>query len=294
MDDEPRERRSQGPAWGVAAVLAVVVVLLLIGSFNRDEPEPSPTPAVLTGASFLDCTDCHGDLDEVFKSGERPNLLFTHEEHFALAVSDCAACHVANTHERDRINRPEMVTCYACHGLEEGARASGDCALCHPPDMDPEPASHRVAGWLPDAHTAAAVADPFDCTTCHEQTFCDACHGTQVPHPAGFDGQPHAEAFFADPTLCEACHIRGQAQGRDECDACHHPGGPETSTWLDAHAAVVDQNGAQTCFQCHAQETCGTCHQQGVENFTTEDFAADRAALTGTGTDTASGDTASG
>lgn len=290
MEDRPRERRSQGTAWSVAAVLAIIVVLLLVGSFQRGEPDPAPTPpVVLAGSSFLDCTDCHGDLDEVFKSGERPNLLFTHEEHFALAVSDCAACHVANTHERDRINRPEMVTCYACHGLEGDARASGDCALCHPPEMDPEPANHLVAGWTPDAHAAAAVADPFDCTTCHKQSFCDSCHGTKIPHPASFDGEPHAEAFFADPALCEACHIRGQVQGRDECDACHHPDGPESSTWVDAHATVVDQRGADTCFQCHASETCRTCHEQGTDSFTNEDFEADEALLKGTGTDTTSG-----
>jgi hypothetical protein len=274
-----REKRRWWTGWAVPAVLAVVVAALFVGTSRRErEPEPTPMPpTVQTATSFLYCTDCHGDLDHVFKSGERPNLLFTHEEHFAIGVSDCGACHVANTHERDEINSPEMVTCYACHGLEEGARAPGDCTLCHPPDMDPEPESHLVANWTAVSHSTAAEADPFDCTTCHRQGFCDSCHGLEMPHPQGFAEQPHAEGFFEDPQLCESCHPRAPEQRRDECDACHHPEGPKDETWLDFHEVAVRDLGADTCFRCHVNETCRTCHRQGTDNFTNEDFGADRA-----------------
>jgi len=268
-------------------VLGIVVVLLVIGSFRRDGAEPEPSPAVAVAASsFLHCTDCHGDFDAVFKAGSLPNLLFTHEKHFGLGVSDCAACHSANTHEKDKINRPEMVTCYTCHGLGSEARAPGRCGLCHPPGMDPEPESHRASNWMPELHRAAAVADPFECTTCHEADFCDSCHQTQIPHPAGWEGEPHGQAFYVDPGLCESCHLRGQTQGRDECDACHHPGGPPESTWVDAHADFVKQSGATTCWQCHASQTCETCHAKGTENFTNEDFGADEALRNGTSSGT--------
>jgi hypothetical protein len=281
VDEPEREKPRRGTGWAIPAVLVVVVAALLVGTSRREsEPEPTPMPpTVPTATSFLFCTDCHGDLDDVFKSGERPNLLFTHEEHFGIGVSDCGACHVANTHERDQINSPEMVTCYACHGLEEDARAPGDCTLCHPPGMAPEPESHLVVDWTVSAHTTEAETDPFDCTTCHRQNFCDSCHGLEMPHPTGFDARPHAEGFYEDPALCETCHVRGQEQGRDECDPCHHPEGPKDTTWIDYHEKAVRGLGADTCFQCHANETCRTCHKQGTENFTNEDFEADEALL---------------
>ncbi len=232
-------------------------------------------------STFLDCTDCHGDLDRVFKAGELPNLLFTHEAHFGIGVSDCAACHVANTHEKDQINRPRMTTCYQCHSTRPDAKAPGDCSLCHPPELNPEPATHLVANWLPERHPDAAKANPFDCASCHEQSFCDSCHGLPLPHAAGFNERPHAEAFFADPELCETCHPRQPLVERDECDTCHHPQGPASSTWIGWHPRVVADRGAEACFQCHATATCKTCHRQGPENFTNEDLQTDEALLTG-------------
>ncbi len=278
-----RPRRSLGAAMGVPAVLMIVTALLAVAILRGDgeeEPAPTPVPIVPAANTFLYCSDCHADLDKSFKAGEHPTLLFTHEEHFGIGVSDCAACHAANTHEPDRINRPTMVTCYQCHTLEEDARAPGECSLCHPADMDPEPSSHRQEGWYPDLHPEAALADPFDCATCHEQSFCDGCHGLQLPHPSGFEARPHAEAFFEDPALCDTCHPREPLVERDECDRCHHPQGPASSTWIAWHPEVVTNRGAETCFQCHATETCRACHRQGPEEFTNEDLAADAALLT--------------
>ena len=124
---------------------------------KRAEPEPPPPPVLTAANAFLDCTDCHSDLDRMFTAGEKPDLLFTHEAHFGIGVSDCAACHVANTHEPDRTNRPTMVTCYQCHTLEEDARAPGDCALCHPPEMNPEPTTHFTDAWLPQEHWRSCI-----------------------------------------------------------------------------------------------------------------------------------------
>jgi hypothetical protein len=274
-------------AWAVPAVLAIVVALIGIGMLRDREPkaEPTPIPAAIPAAStFLYCSDCHADLDKSFKAGEHPTLLFTHDMHFGIGVSDCAACHVANTHEPDRINRPTMVTCYQCHTLEEDARAPGECSLCHPADMDPEPETHLAANWTSVLHPEAAKENPFDCATCHQQQFCNSCHGLQLPHPDDFEGTEHAELFFEDPELCDTCHPREPLVEREECDTCHHPQGPERSTWIDWHPNVVKDQGAETCFQCHATDTCRTCHRQGPEDFTNEDLAADEALLTASST----------
>jgi hypothetical protein len=268
----------------VPAVLTIVVALLLVGMFRQDSEEteePTPVPVVPAGTTFLYCSDCHADLDKSFKAGEHPTLLFTHEMHFNIGVSDCAACHVANTHEPDKTNRPTMVTCYQCHTLEEDARAPGDCNLCHPKDLDPEPETHLAANWVSKLHPEAAKANPFDCATCHQQDFCNQCHGLQLPHPAGWNDQTHAEAFFEDPELCDTCHPREPLVERDECDTCHHPQGPQSSTWISWHPNTVAERGAKNCFECHATDTCRTCHRQGPENFTNEDLAADEALLTG-------------
>jgi hypothetical protein len=283
MDERARDRWRRGPGWTVPVVLLSIIVLLVVAVFRRERVEPeAPSPMVpATTATFLDCTDCHEDLDQSLNAGEKPNLLFTHEKHFGIGISDCAACHVADTHEPDKTNLPTMVTCYQCHTLEADARAPGDCTLCHPASMDPEPETHFVDGWLPQKHSEAAIADPFDCATCHKQEFCNDCHGLELPHPAGFTGLTHAEQFFEDPALCESCHPRQPLVERDGCDSCHHPEGPDTSTWISYHPTVVRDRGAENCFQCHATGTCRTCHRQGPENFTNEDLSADEALITG-------------
>lgn len=272
--------RHWGSAMAVPAVLLIVVTLLAIGMLRREEgraPRPTPVPVTPAATTFLFCSDCHADLDRSLR--EHPVLRFTHERHFAIGVSDCAVCHVANTHEPDRTNRPTMVTCFQCHSLEEGGRAPGTCTLCHPKDLDPSPRTHRAADWLPVRHGDAALADPFVCATCHQQRSCRSCHGLELPHPSGFDERPHAERFFQDPALCDRCHPRAPLVERDACDRCHHPQGPETSTWIDWHPEVVRNRGAATCFRCHADQTCRTCHRQGPERFTDDDLAADRALL---------------
>lgn len=281
LGPRPLRGRRLGSAMAVPAVLLIVVTLLAIGMLRGEERAPRPTPVPITPAAttFLFCSDCHADLDRGLRAGAHPILRFTHERHFAIGVSDCAACHVANTHEPDRTNRPTMVTCFQCHSLERGARAPGDCALCHPKDLNPEPRSHLAADWVSARHPDAALANTFDCATCHEQSFCRSCHGLELPHPSGFDERPHAELFFEDPALCDRCHPRAPLIERDACDRCHHPQGPESSTWIAWHPQVVRNRGAATCFQCHADQTCRICHRQGPERFTNDDLAADRALL---------------
>jgi hypothetical protein len=282
MDEQPRDRSRHGPGWTVPAVLLILVVLLVVAMFRREDAEPPQRPPMQPAAStFLDCTDCHGDLDRVFKAGELPTLLFTHEKHFGIGVSDCAACHVANTHEKDKVNVPKMTTCYQCHSTRAGAQAPGNCTLCHPPNLNPEPKSHLADNWVSQLHPDAAKENPFDCTSCHEQSFCDSCHGLPLPHPSRFAERTHAVTFFEDPGLCETCHPRQPLTGRGWCDSCHHPQGPDSTTWIDWHPNVVSQRGAETCFQCHATDTCRICHRQGPENFTDADLQADEALLTG-------------
>jgi len=260
----------------VVPLLALGLALLLVsiawranrttrvtdGSPQNDEVVPLTTETDV----FLTCSECHGDLDLVFKQGRVPTLLYTHAEHFAKGVSDCSVCHPANTHEPDKINRPTMSRCFTCHGTSEVAIASGECNTCHPPDIPASPPSHQEAGWTKALHTEQALTDQFQCLTCHEQKFCDSCHGVTMPHEEGWEELPHATAFFDEPLSCQACHPRAEGAS-DACDTCHHPQGPRGTPWIEVHPSVVRSESAFTCFQCHSEETCSVCHVRGKEDF---------------------------
>lgn len=278
MDPEPRRRIPR--FWRfVVPVLALTLSAVLVGvawRANRATREASPDASQLQVVtdSFAGCTDCHQDLDRVFKEGGAPDLLYSHEEHFAIGVSDCSVCHPANTHEPDTINKPTMSRCFTCHGLTKVAIAPGECELCHPPGMARAPKTHLTGRWLPTAHGKSAETDRFECLTCHRERFCSDCHGLELPHPEGYAERPHAMAFFdLGEEMCGECHPRAPEQP-DDCDSCHHPRAAENVAWSASHGGLVNDRGARECFQCHDPDTCATCHLEGRE-----DYSADRERL---------------
>jgi len=279
--EEPEPRRP------IPRILMLIVPLVTVGiaiiavgvAWRSGRPEaaaPSPdiVPESEVGSdAFLGCTDCHSDLDKVFKEGGAPNLLYRHAMHFDKGVSDCSVCHPANTHEPDRINKPTMSRCFICHGLEAEAIAPGTCTTCHPKDMSQVPSSHQAPGWLPSGHSEAALEGGFECLTCHQQETCDSCHGLAMPHDQAFTEQTHPLVYFDDPQVCANCHQQ-PADRADSCDSCHHREGPPDTPWVEFHPTAVKDLGAGTCFQCHSDQTCRTCHTKGIE-----DISADRALI---------------
>jgi hypothetical protein len=197
----------------------------------------------------------------------------------------CSTCH------------SEEQFCDACHGLEmphaenfvdnhvEVSLDKGEegCATCHASHIETQPRSdcdtcHHPEGNVDDpwltAHTDVVNTDGADtCDTCHSQAeFCTACHGLEMPHPAGWSTADHAVSSFEDGTDgCAVCHDTTATDTvRTECDSCHHPDGDPDDPWIIAHPNVV-KTGNATCFTCHAQTTCVRCHVDGVR-----DFEADR------------------
>jgi hypothetical protein len=287
MGSEGRKAKRRIPVWLMVAVPLFTVGLALVAvSFawrsgsasEEDGTDPSPVPTQeVSSELFLACTDCHGDLDRVFKTGGS-DLLYRHEKHFAAGVSECSTCHPATTHEADKINKPTMTRCFICHGLTKNAIAPGTCATCHPPGSARQPESHLESTWVAKDHQDQALDDRFQCLTCHTEQTCAQCHGLELPHPSRWEQAPHVETYFDDPALCERCHQviatapqTAELPARSLCDSCHHPAGPEDETWLSYHFNVVYRKGATTCFQCHATDTCATCHRTDALDLTADE-----------------------
>lgn len=199
-----------------------------------------------------------------------------------------------------------MDACFRCHGREEGdLEAPRECSACHPADFDLVPASHDASGWYTvygesgghaksakeesagidaareaRAEKGEAKAEHFEsaaaetipssevnsCYTCHETTFCSACHKTEMPHPAAFK-KDHGQSGYASPATCAKCHSRSaaEAKGTAFCNACHHPQSAPGAAWLTGHPAEVKKSGASACFECHEETQCSYCHVRGTE-----------------------------
>lgn len=213
----------------------------------------------------------------------------------------------------------KMDACFRCHGLTAGAKAPGKCATCHPKSFTLKPDFHLVAGFYPSGHAKLALADVAkvsagleeakkvaaagenpdvvnvaamntvsNCGTCHvKATFCDKCHGMEMPHSAEFKdpstvsgktitdpaGHPAVSKAKATAAKCEFCHHQSKTQF---CNDCHHgtylgknsDGTPKWTfdpkiPWQTQHAKAVQVNGVEGCLgKCHQTKFCQDCHNR--------------------------------
>jgi len=198
-----------------------------------------------------------------------------------------------------------MTACFRCHTQEGGDAPPGACAACHPADFELKPGNHFEEGfyelggdsslhaelameaWSETTATVEAASheesaeepegehafevkhmeDVFYCGTCHAESFCEDCHGVPMPHPAGFT-EDHGEVGRTSPQVCANCHAKGELAttgGLEFCNACHHKASDPTKPWIPQHFVVVDQTGAEPCFDCHRPTFCAECHVRGVQ-----------------------------
>ncbi|HEY3316952.1 MAG TPA: cytochrome c3 family protein [Coriobacteriia bacterium] len=229
------------------------------------------------------CTVCHNRI--------------AHNEDFDLTLP-------GNTKHADFM---KMDACFRCHGLQPGAKAPGECVACHPKDFNLKPRYHLQADFYPTGHAklallaeetvAAAEAAEKEaakqqsgseekadipamgtvdtCTTCHvKATFCDKCHGMDMPHSAAFKepksaddpaGHPVFSKAEATSAKCEFCHHQSKTSF---CDDCHHGSYVKwmfdsKTPWRQQHAAAVTRNGADGCLgKCHDTKSCSDCHNR--------------------------------
>jgi hypothetical protein len=208
------------------------------------------------GREGTECVDCHAGI-----AAEGADLEATmgtcfgcHAHRDQFRVRQCEACHVdleaeravpeshlvhgerfLSTHGAQAASAGDL--CTTCHTETFCARCHGQTTAALPERLsfdDPfTPGVHR-AGFFA-RHALESAASPGLCATCHQESFCSACHARQgvdaaagrdlSPHPAGWVGalqNLHGPAARRDPLSCAGCH--GGA-GEMLCVECHRVGG---------------------------------------------------------------------
>lgn len=193
-------------------------------------------------------------------SHQQEDWAVTHQQEARRDITACATCHTRES-------------CATCHG--EGSPAVA-AALAAARPGGPQGVTITAAAVMPVGHTrtffdrhgtAAAIGVP-QCSACHAEKECIACHdGVRRPsfHAIDFVVRHGAEAF-AERTECAACHSE-EAFCRDchtglgfaaggQTNAAFHDAQPD---WLLAHGQAARQ-GLESCVACHAEATCLRCH----------------------------------
>jgi hypothetical protein len=209
-----------------------------------NRPKTASVKIYPTGpTNMAQCQYCHPDLDNIVPG----RLIFAHAVHLGRGYS-CEACHPKFGHTADGPSKPDMESCYRCHGLEhqgQGQIATEECDKCHPPGFKLIPDNHTPA-FIAGGHKVRASAEPSYCSMCHKTDFCVACHqgrGTgpnaakQPVLPASHKNanwtSVHGKQFLAKQGDCGACHDDAS------CRKCHKTATSATPTARRARTAIT-------------------------------------------------------
>jgi hypothetical protein len=216
------------------------------------------------------CQYCHPDLDAI----PAGRLIFAHEPHLKRDYA-CDVCHPTFGHSETGPVKPDMLSCYRCHGLwhqGQGLVATEECAKCHPPEFDLIPPSHTQA-FARGEHKVPAEANPAYCAQCHQSQFCVDCHqgygtGPNAPtnpvipkdHLLASWQAKHGKLYLARKGACGSCHDDAS------CRDCHKTVMPHPPNWIQNHKPPPGIT-AEDCNICHTdRRECQNCHHQKVRN----------------------------
>ena len=232
------------------------------------------------------CGNCHLQIDQVFST-----------EHFLTFGTDCKACHDGVESHGSNFDHAKVAfplsgkhiaaKCSACHinarTIADLKAAPKDCFSCHEKDDNHKGqlgtqcgACHLPAGWKPATVDHSKFAFHLDGK--HSAVACTGCHINGV--------------FKGTPMACASCHTKDDAHAGTlgtQCGTCHSPAGWSPATFdhnsvsfkLTSHKTKTD-NTAFLCKDCHVkgyaapfdQDSCGNCHLQINQVFSTEHFLA--------------------
>ncbi|MBI5944761.1 MAG: hypothetical protein HY864_10370 [Chloroflexi bacterium] len=253
-------------------------------------------PFTLMGKhAAVKCSACHvnartlTDLKSAPQACESCHLKDDH--HNGQFGTDCAACHSPEGWSLAKVDHSKFafqldgqhasVSCDSCHknGVFKGTPQ--DCFSCHAQDDNHKgqlgtqcAACHSPSGWKPAKVDHSQFAFHLDGK--HSAVACESCHINGV--------------FKGTPKDCASCHTKDDAHAGSlgaQCGTCHSPAGWSPAVFdhntvsfkLTAHKTKSDGS-AFACKDCHAngyskpfdQNTCGNCHLQVNQAFSTEHF----------------------
>lgn len=192
-----------------------------------------------------DCTQCHrplatvdgGDarfrrLPEPPQHGGRQFILEVHGQEALAAVTRCATCHVEDQ-------------CAGCH--VDASREPIPQVPSAPPDWEtpllrpryPAPASHESATF--ERTHGRPSPEPSECSTCHTENDCAACHLSPLPAVAR--------------ALLERPQVRAPGVGLND----RLPPSHDSPFFLSTHP-VLAATGPDACATCHTESYCAECH----------------------------------
>jgi c(7)-type cytochrome triheme protein len=195
------------------------------------------------------CEYCHVDKDNpvAFENPKR-EVNFSHEKHISMENVKCETCHKGLSevdYSLDK-NMPSMKTCTTCH---DNTKATNLCETCHTNFASLIPKDHRSGNYKREHKELVRVgAIDVNCSTCHEETFCQQCHDGTSLMKFGNDG------FMSEPTV--------KFTHRDSPKLLNlqmaHDMNYRFTHGIDAKSKSSD------CYTCHERETfCSPCHQAG-------------------------------
>ncbi|AGK55688.1 NapC/NirT family cytochrome c [Bacillus sp. 1NLA3E] len=186
--------------------------------------------------------------------------------HEARDVSTaCKTCHttgmVPKSHKKATFKtethgqsaRKDVEKCHSCHQYMSDQEIK---------DMKEIPASQQFLsnGTVQEKSITAQLY-------AKENTFCKKCHSIRPPsHIKGFISM-HGPLAKKDKEKCLTCHDyqnTGQKYiSKINCSSCH-PASHEGNTWRLTHPIElpVNQKVNQTCYTCHFQKNCSSCHKE--------------------------------
>ncbi len=218
--------------------------------------------------SMSQCVYCHTDVDDVVPG----RLIFAHAYHLQRNYR-CESCHEVFPHNPDATKKPDMASCYRCHGLNHnsaGQVAVEDCDACHPKQFDLMPPDHTKT-FIRKSHAKRADADPAYCAMCHKSSFCVGCHrGEKVsPNAPGYMIIPgdhrkaswmkaHGPLYLDGDGACGSCH------DDPSCKRCHKTVMPHPTGWITKHTPEPGVT-REDCGVCHQERgSCQECHHSKV------------------------------
>lgn len=234
-------------------------------------PKPASVKIYPSGpTNMAQCQYCHADLDNIVPG----RLIFAHAAHLQRDYS-CETCHPKFGHTANGPAKPDMQSCYRCHGLQhqgQGLVATAECNKCHPPGFKLMPDNHTTQ-FVAGGHKGRASSDPSYCAMCHKTQFCVECHsgrgtGPNAPKkpvvPEGHSDARwqarHGQLFLAKKGDCGACHDDAS------CKTCHKTVMPHPPQWIENHKPGPGVS-PDDCNICHTNRSaCQNCHHGALKS----------------------------